>query len=77
MNMAECFFAVVGFLSLGSGLFEFLTLVSVHKGPSFAAAAAATPRVDVEKIPQAAAALVYQDGVFSGHLLLPFSKACR
>ena len=47
-DMEDCFFAlVVSVLTLRSGFFEFLTLVSGYKGPW----------VDVEKGPQAAAAL--------------------
>ena len=63
-DMEDCFFAPVGILTLGSGFSEFLTLVSGYKGPSLAAAAAASPRVDVEKGPQAAAALDVLDESF-------------
>ena len=48
MNIADCFFVLVGFLSLESGFFELWW----YKGPSFAAAAsaAATPRVRKQQL---------------------------
>ena len=61
------FSASLGFLTSGLAFVRIITSVRVfsgsvgYKGPSYAAAAAASPRVDVEKVPQAAAALGYVD----------------
>ena len=62
---AAAFSASLGFLTLGFVFLGIFALVREFsgsvwfKGPSYAAAAAATPRVDVEKGPQAAAAHEY------------------
>ena len=60
VTTAAAFSASLGFLTLGLAFIGFIALVRVfsgsvgYKGPSCAAAAAASPRVDVEKGPQAA-----------------------
>ena len=61
VTTAAAFSASLGFLV---GIIAFVRVFSGsagYKGPSYAAAAAASPRVDVEKGPQAAAALGYVD----------------
>ena len=67
VTTAAAFSASLGFLTLGLAFVGIIAFVRVfsgsagYKGPSRAAAAAASPRVDVEKGPQAAAALGYVD----------------